>query len=63
MKYQAFVDIPVDNDWENIEVVDYIVSGNNPEEARDNAAKEAQKEYDDFYVWEISDEDLIQDES
>jgi hypothetical protein len=62
MKYQAMVDIPVDDDWENIDVVSYIVSGDTPEEARDNASIEAQKEYDDFYVWEISEDDIIEDE-
>ena len=62
MKYQAHIDIPLDEEWEDIEVLSLVVSGDNPEEAMENAAIEVSKEHEDYYVWEISEDDELKDE-
>lgn len=63
-KYQVYVDIPdEETGWEDPQVIDFIIEAKNPNKARELAAAETEKAgYYDYYVWEVSNEDIIKDE-
>lgn len=63
-KYQVFVDIPdEETGWEDISVLDFIIEAKTPEQARELGAVETEKAgHYDYYVWEVSNEDIIEDE-
>lgn len=61
-KYQIFIDIPIDDDWEDIEVESIVVEAFNCNDAFMKATREAQELYEDFYVWEVTEDDILDDE-
>lgn len=58
-EYQVFIDVPYDEDWLELYVETLIVEAHNCNDAYDKAIKEAQKYHVDFYVWEVTEEDII----
>ena len=58
-EYQVFIDVPQDEDWEEIEVESTTVEAFNCNDAYQTATREAQEKYEDFYVWEITEDDII----
>lgn len=58
-KYQVFIDVAQDEGWKDIGVETMEVEAFNPDDAFMLATREAQELYDDFYVWEVTEEDKI----
>lgn len=59
-KYQCFID--VENDECDIIAVDSLtIQAFNPDDAYLLATEIAQKRYKNFYVWEITNDDLIEE--
>lgn len=58
--YQIFIDVPQDENWEDIEVESTTVEAFNPNDAFMKATREAEEKYEDFYVWEVTENDLIE---
>lgn len=57
--YQVFIDVPQDEEWINIEVESMEIEANDCWEAQEKAIEKAQEIYDDFYVWEVTEDDKI----
>lgn len=59
-KYQVFIDVPQDGEWENIiDVETIIVEAFNCDDAKQIAVREAEALYGDCYVWEVTEDDKI----
>lgn len=58
-KYQVFIDVPQDEEWENIDVETIIVEAFNCDDAKQIAVREAEAMYEDCYVWEVKEEDKL----
>ena len=59
-RYQVFIDVPKDGDWENeIDVITIEVEADNPNMARDLADNIASDSYEAYYVWEVREDDEI----
>lgn len=59
-KYQVFIDVPQDDEWEEIAVESMVVEAFNPDDAFIRAVREADNLYENFYIWEVTEEDLIE---
>lgn len=63
--YLIMVDVTKSGNWDDIKVIDFIVSATDPEDAYTKGTKKAKNflsnGYKDFYVWEITEEDVITD--
>lgn len=57
--YQVFIDVPKDEDWNEIEVESLEIEAKNTNEAYVSAISEARKLWEAFYVWEVTEEDKI----
>lgn len=57
--YLVHVDVPQENDWENIEVESMEVEAFNCDEAKRIATIVAEGLYEDCYVWEVTEDDVI----
>lgn len=61
--YQIMVDVTKSGDWDDIKVKDFIVSADSPKDAYTKGTEKAEKflldGYKDFYVWEITEEDIV----
>ena len=58
-EYQVFIDVPQDEEWENIDVETIIVEAFNCDDAKQIAVREAEAIYEDCYVCEVTEEDTI----
>lgn len=58
-KYQVYIDVPQDDEWENIDVETEIVEANTPQEAEEKTTMRYSDSGVDFYVWEVTEEDKI----
>lgn len=58
-KYQVFIDVAKDEDWEEIEVETMEIEAFNPDDAFIRAVREADNLYENFYVWEVTKDDVI----
>lgn len=59
MKYQVYIDVPSDCEWEDIDVKSMEIEAFNCKDAHRKAVEEAEKLYPDFYVWEVIENDAI----
>lgn len=57
--YQIFVDLPIDGNWDNIEVDTFEVEAINISQAYRIAQEQAKHNYEKFYVWEVTECDKI----
>lgn len=57
--YQVFIDIPQDEEWENINVETMEIKAKSCGDALIIANRKAEEIYDDFYVWEVTEDDKI----
>jgi len=57
--YQVFIDVPLDEEWQNIDVETIIVEAFNCDDAKQIAVREAEAIYGDCYVWEVTEDDII----
>ena len=60
-KYNVIVDIPQDEDWNDIEVETMEVEAETANEARDKAVDEVHAKHEEYYVWEVLECDKIED--
>lgn len=58
-KYQVYIDVAEDENFEDIVVESTTVEALNPDDAYMEAVKEAQEDYEYFYVWEVTEDDEI----
>lgn len=58
-KYQVFIDVPQDDEWENIDVETEIVEANTPQEAEEKTMMRYSDSGVDLYVWEVTEQDKI----
>lgn len=58
-KYQVHIDLPIEGDWDNIEVETIVIEAFNCDDAKERAVRYADSNYDDSYVWEITEDDII----
>ena len=59
-KYQVFIDVALDGDWNNIDVESLEIEAKSPKEAADKASEIYMRKGLDFYVWEVSNDDIIE---
>ncbi len=57
--YQVYIDVPTKGEWEDIEVEGMEVEAFNCNDAYMKATLMAQELYEDFYVWEVTEKDII----
>ena len=57
--YQIFIDVAQDENWEEIDVESTTIEAFNCNDAYMRANEEAEEKYEHFYVWEVSEEDVI----
>lgn len=57
--YQVFIDVPQDEEWINVEVETMLIEAINCDDAKQKADREVSAIYEDYYVWEITEEDKI----
>lgn len=62
-KYNVCVDIPLDCNWEEISVESFEIEADSPQQAEENMIKmlEDDPEIEDYYIWEVLEEDEILD--
>ena len=60
-KYEVFVDVSYD-DWETINVETYIVEAKDAEEANRLASTRAEGDFETYYVWEVLEDDILEEE-
>lgn len=58
-KYQVYIDVPLDEDWNDIEVKEMEVRAKTCGDALIKANIKAEEIYGDCYVWEVTEEDII----
>lgn len=58
-KYQVWVYVPQDEDWNDIDVVVFEIEAFNCNDAKQQAVVEAESRYEDCYVWEVTEEHII----
>lgn len=58
-KYQVFIDVAQDDEWENIEVETEVVEAKTPQEAEERVMMRYSDSGVDFYVWEVTEEDKV----
>lgn len=62
MKYQVFVDIPLDEEWEECEVETLIIEADSPDEAMEKVDVEMVKTHENFYIWQVTNDDIIEED-
>lgn len=58
-KYKVFIDVAQTENWVNINVESMEVEAFNCNDAYMKANRHAQELYDNFYVWEVTEDDVI----
>ncbi len=58
-KYQVYIDVSQDDDWENIEVETEVIEANTPQEAEERVMMRYSDSGVNFYVWEVTEDDEI----
>lgn len=59
-KYQVFIDVPQDDEWQEIIVESMEIEAFNCDDAKQQAVRLAESLYEDCYVWEVTEDDLIE---
>lgn len=58
-KYQVFIDVAQTESWENIRVETMEVEAFNCDGAKQSAVTQAESLYEHCYVWEVTEDDVI----
>lgn len=58
-KYQVFIDVPQDDEWQEISVESMEIEAFNCDDAKQQAVRFAEEMYKDCYVWEVTEDDVI----